>query len=269
MGGLLKSSLSGASYRLGRPVRLGRGTANEAFDAEQRRYWIKSVPASDEAAITALRYEAILLSRYERPGLIRLLDRGRSRDCFFLALEPVAGRPLAELLADGPLSFGRVRTIGVRLAELLGDLHDQGIICRALLPEAISIDHLDRPTLVDLSTAWDEISPPREDAHLVPAAYVAPEQLGGLGVDRRSDIYAFGVLLFDLLTGHPPFQSGNRGDLALKHLLMPPPDLRAQRPDVPEELAAIVTRCLEKPPHHRFPNAEALRSALSPAAVPG
>jgi hypothetical protein len=135
--------------------------------------------------------------------------------------EALEGRPL-------PLSF--VLTIATQLAHLLHYLHAQGIICRTLDPSAFYTDHLGRVTCVDLSMAWDEVSPPDSADLYGNTTYSSPEQISGSVVQRRSDIYSYGVLLFELLTGRPPFQGSNRGDLALQHLLTSPPDVRDIRP---------------------------------------
>ena len=258
----LQSTRSGRTYRLGRAFRIGGCLTHEAQDDEGSRCWVKQVPATDEAAIARLRYEAIVLAKLDHPGVVRLLDRGRNRSCFFLVLSPASGRTLLELLEGRPLALPFVLTIATQLAHLLHYLHARGIICRTLAPSAFYADHLGRVTCVDLSMAWDEVSPPDSAELYGNTTYSSPEQISGSVVQRRSDIYSYGVLLFELLTGRPPFQGGNRGDLALQHLLTSPPDVRDMRPDLPQDLAELVGRCLAKSPAQRFPSAASLLEAL-------
>jgi serine/threonine-protein kinase len=258
----LQSTRSGRTYRLGRAFRIGGCLAHEAQDDQGVRCWIKQVSATDEAAIARLRYEAIMLAKLDHPGVVRLLDRGRNRSCFFLVLSPVSGRTLSEALEGRPLPLSFVLTIATQLAHLLHYLHAQGIICRTLDPSAFYTDHLGRVTCVDLSMAWDEVSPPDSADLYGNTTYSSPEQISGSVVQRRSDIYSYGVLLFELLTGRPPFQGSNRGDLALQHLLTSPPDVRDIRPDLPQDLADLVDRCLAKSPVQRFPSAAALLEKL-------
>ncbi|MBC8162654.1 MAG: serine/threonine protein kinase [Roseiflexaceae bacterium] len=261
-GSLLHSTLSGATYRIGRQLQNGRVQLFEAQDATGARCWIRHVAANDEVAIARLRYEAIVLGKLRHERVIRLLDRGRTSGSFFLALQPATGYRLSQLIDAGPVEIDRVLAIGAQLAELLVYLHDRGAICRTLPPSNLFIDHLNRLVLVDLSAVWDEVSPARSGETITEAAYMSPEEAGGARAERRGDIYGAGLLIFALLTGRPPFEGQHRGDLALQHLLTTPPDLHRLRTDVPPQLAALVARCLSKQPAQRFASARALLDAL-------
>ena len=259
---ILLSTRSQTTYQIGGTFRVGTEQLYEAHDQHGQRYWIKYVAAQDEAAIARLRYEAIILGKLQHNGIIRLLDRGRNKHVFFLVLEPAHGRSLADITGSKPVPVHTTLNIAIQLTEILHYLHGQGIICRTLTPGSLYLDHLGRITLINLSDTWDEVSPPRTGDVIVNASYLSPEEAGGATAERRSDIYVYGILLFELLAGHPPFQSANRGDLALQHLLTPPPALEEIRPDIPPELATIVRRCLAKSPGQRFSNTIVLQEAL-------
>lgn len=258
---VLHSTRSGQRYRLEREFHIGSFLMHEAYDTNEQPRWVKQVPAESEVAIAWLRYEAIMLSKLKHQTLVKLLDRGRSRSCFFLVLEPAAGRPLLETIATGPAPLAVVTAVARQLVQLLGYFHSCQIVCRELPISAFYLNDTQQLTCVDLSAAWDELSPVRSDALLNPL-YLSPEEAGGGQAERRSDIYAVGVLLFELLVGRPPFQSTQRGDLALHHLLTSPPDVQTFRAEVPPALAEIVRTCLAKRPSQRFPSAEALAEAL-------
>lgn len=175
------------------PFRVGGRLTHEAQDDQGNRCWVKQVPADDDAAIARLRYEAIVLAKLDHPGVVRLLDRGRNRSCFFLVLSPAPGRALIELLEGRPLALSFALTVADQLATLLHYLHAQGIICRILTPSAIYADHLGRIAYVDLSMVWDEVSPPDSTEMYGDPKYSSPEQISGAVVQRRSDMYSYGA----------------------------------------------------------------------------
>ncbi|NJM05283.1 serine/threonine protein kinase [Candidatus Gracilibacteria bacterium] len=262
---LLFSSRSQQSYSLGGSFRVGTCTLIEAIDQRGQRVWIKQAPSDDEVAIARLRYEAIVLSKLTHASVIRLLDRGRTSQCFFLVLEPVPGRPLRQIIDSGPLALTLASSLTMHLADLVLYLHRQNIVCRALPPDICYADHLGRISVVDLGFAHDEMSLSFVDAMPVNGAYLVPEEASGQAVDRRSDLYAYGTLVFELFAGRPPFQGSNQGDLALQHLLTQPVQLASIRADVPPALSELVQRCLAKAPRQRFTDGEELLAALHQA----
>ena len=152
-GDILHSTLSGQHYRLGRALRFGALTLYEAQTDDGTRCWVKHVPADDSVAIARLRYEAIVRGKLAHPGLLRLLDRGRSRSHFFLAFEAAQGRPLVQLSDQISHDVDLALDIAIQIAALLEYLHSRGIVCRTLPPSALFFDHLGRVLLIDLSAA--------------------------------------------------------------------------------------------------------------------
>lgn len=259
---VLRSTLSGMTYQVGHPFRIGTRLAYEAQDTSGRKYWIKQVPSDDEAAVAQLRYEAMVLGKLDHPNVVRMVDRGRNHVCFFLVLEPVVGVALPQLVESEHLTVARVCTMAVDLAKVLVHLHKQGVLGCSLPPKCFYVDHLHQIQFVDLSAVWDQQSPLHIEHAPRDAVYLSPEEASGAMVDHRSDIYVFGVLLFELLTGRPPFQGTSRSDLALQHMLTQPPELRDIKLDIPPELAALVHKCLAKSPNQRPSNAAALLTVL-------
>jgi serine/threonine-protein kinase len=174
------------------------------------------------------------------------------------------------LLAEGALPPARALAIARQLLAGLVHAHAQGIIHRDIKPENIVLEEgpgpEDRVRLLDFGLAKLVDSQPNATAGMAlgTPSYMAPEQLSDGAVGERTDIYATGILLFEMLTGHKPFDSPEIGEVFRQHLYMPPPALRSMAPTAHHstELEAVVQRALAKSPAERFPTAEAMAAAL-------
>ena len=183
----------------------------------------------------------------------------------YLVEEFVPGRSLAELLRDrGSLAPATAADIGAATADALAAVHDAGLLHRDLKPGNLMLTPTGGVKLLDLGIAWaaDWTSLSGVGEILGTAAYVSPEQVSGGHLDARSDIYSLGVVLYEMLAGHPPF-SGTTLELLDHHARRPPRPLRSIRADVPPELARVVERCLAKEPERRPATARIAASELS------
>jgi serine/threonine-protein kinase len=230
-------------------------------------------------AVARFEREAQAAARIDHPNVCQVLDCGVGEDgAFFIAMELLDGTALDARIARGPLPLPEAVEIGVQLCDALGRAHELGIVHRDLKPENVMLmPRRDGPgvlaKIMDFGIA--KVAQEGDGKKLTQAGmifgtpqYMAPEQAAGSTVDARADLYALGVMLFEMAAGRCPFQSENVSSLLMKHLTEPPPPLEAVAPHLrfPEPFRAVVFRCLEKDPDRRFPSAPALGAALRACA---
>ncbi len=269
-----------AGYRI--EAKLGTGATGVVFRARR----------SDDAPPVALKVlhdnlgsisslrrrferEARVLEKLEHPNVVEITDFGISDDGHtFIAMELLEGRTLEERLDETPLPPAQAIDIVREAVRGLAFAHARNIVHRDLKPANVFLVGPDDASvkLLDFGLAKmlsdDEVA---EDGTLTrrgrivgTPAYMAPEQITGTGLDVRADVYAVGVLLYELLADRRPFVSERRSELLRAHLLKPPPPLIETRPElvVDAALEAIVMRCLSKAPEARYPDAGALLEAI-------
>ena len=231
---------------------------------------------------TAARFitEARAASRLNHPNSVGIIDFGKSPDGqLYMVMEFLRGRDLARVTyEDGPLAFARIVDVLRQTLAALDEAHSEDIIHRDLKPENIILEAArsggDFVKVVDFGLAKM-----REEAHKPGITspgivcgtpeYMSPEQARGDPLDPRSDLYAVGVILFQLLTGRLPFHGDSPTQVVLAHLTEAPPDPRAIAidRDIPPSLALITLRALAKDPSMRFQDANAFASALAGALL--
>lgn len=256
-------------YRLGRV--LGRGgmcIVYQAWDMRlERNVAVKRLePSLNQDPRTRARFdrEGRALAQLSHPNLVTLIDRGSTDTEEYLVFEYVEGRSLKELIREGPLSIADAGSIAGQVAEGLATAHLAGIIHRDVKPQNILIDRQGHAKVTDFGIAtgpdWTRVT--RAGSIIGSARYMSPEQIRSKPVDARSDIYSLGVVMYEMLSGHPPFDGANMPEIARQHLNSPPPPLLDVRPDVPPGLAKVVMRCLEKLPEDRFASMDEIVGAL-------
>ena len=222
--------------------------------------------------------EAESASRLAHPHIIAVTDFGRTADgLLFLAMEYLDGRSLSSLIREGPLPVARAVTIVRQMLAALNRAHAAGIVHRDLKPDNIML--IDREGQHDFVKILDfgiaKVTEPEPGREALTQAgvvfgtpeYLSPEQALGDKIDARADLYATGVILFEMLTGHRPFESEDKMRIISMHLSHPVPRLRAAYPhsDVPPALEDVVMQALEKDRAHRFASASAFLTALEEA----
>ncbi|MFI5496398.1 diguanylate cyclase [Actinoplanes sp. NPDC051859] len=251
---------------------LGHGAHTVVQTARRgnHRYAVKQLrDAADEtAALLTFQREAALLACVDHPGVVRARAAGLYEGRAALVTELIDGRPLAELLADGPLSQARTGRLGMELAGALSAAHRTGLVHRDIKPHNIIVPSAGPAVLIDFGLAARDNHTDAEHTAVGTFSYTAPEQTGMLKrpVDGRSDLYSLGVVLFECLIGKPPFTASSVGELLRLHTVAPAPDVHALRPEIDAEFAEIVARLLAKDPDDRYPDASAVLAALQRAA---
>jgi tetratricopeptide (TPR) repeat protein len=252
---------------------LGQGGMATVFKARDLRH-------GNLVAIKVLRPELVLALGGERftrevritaalqhPHILPLLDSGEAGTLPYYVMPFVDGASLAERLArEGPLPVAAAVQYVAEVADGLAYAHDKGLIHRDLKPANILLSQ-GHALLADFGVAR-VLDSGNTDAltdsglALGTAAYMSPEQAAGERVDRRADVYALGCVLFELLTGSPPFTGASQRQIMARHAVDPVPSIRTVRPEVPMALEAAIHRALAKTPGDRFPDASAFRAAI-------
>jgi tetratricopeptide (TPR) repeat protein len=201
------------------------------------------------------------------PGMVQVLAVGEVDQRPFMAMELVEGHSLDELISDKSLSVHDALVLMQTVAETAGALHEAGYVHRDIKPANILLDACGSPKLADfgLVKSLDEVTR-LTAAGLVcgTPAYMSPEQARGEGqaIDSRTDVWALGAVLYEVLTGAPPFHADNALRLMLRITKEAPRLPRQLNPKVPREVENIVLKCLEKNAERRYPNGRALAADL-------
>ncbi len=258
---------------------LGAGGMGEVWRARdtalERDVALKVLPerlSSDPDALERFQREARVVAALSHPSLVAIHGFGEEQGLHYAVLELLDGEPLSAFLARGPLPVRRALEWAVEIASGLGAAHESGVVHRDLKPDNLFVTRGGRVKVLDFGLARDVRLPaPRiTTPGLVvgTAAYMSPEQVQGIDVGVGSDIFSFGSVLFEMLTGQSPFARATAAETMTAVLRDEPPDLLALRPLLPPALARIVQRCLEKRPEERFRSAADLAFALAAVVDP-
>lgn len=259
-------------FRLDR--RLGGGAQAEVFAAHDlvldRSVAIKVLDrelALDPRASEAFVMEARYAARVHHRACLDVYDFGVDQGVIFMAMELLEGHSLGDAMAGRRMSVEKMLAIATEVAAALTAVHDVGLVHRDVKPTNILIDESGRVCLADfgVATSLDGAGSLETAAGAGTLKYMAPEQADPNVVDARSDVYALGIVMFEMLAGHAPFEATVAS--LVDRLLQPPPALPFEGL-VSANLAAIVRRCLEPDPDDRWPSMRALRDALLRAASP-
>ena len=252
---------------------LGEGAYAETYtarDARSGRVVVLKCPKpqllGDPAVLRRHRLERRVVESLDHPGVVRSLDDAAARSEPYMVLELVDGPNLRQITATagGALPVERALDYGRRLAGTVAYLHGQGVVHRDLKPENVLVAADGTLKLIDFENAARGRGRCRsafEDGVGTPD-YMSPERVRGTCRDPRSDVYALGVILYELLTGQVPFPGNDPAAVLQAHLEGERVPIRALRPDVPAGLEAVVHTALRRYPDHRYPSAGALLADL-------
>jgi serine/threonine-protein kinase len=225
-----------------------------------------------EEVVARFEREAIAAARIEHPNVAKATDFGRLEDgSFYLVMEFVSGLCLSSLLTTGSLEVERALSIAAQVAAAIGAAHEAGIVHRDLKPDNVMLLERDGDVplvkVLDFGIAKVQISEAGPSSQLTRMGavfgtpeYMAPEQAAGAAVDHRADLYALGVMLYEMLSGKPPFEDASIIELLSQQLTKPAPPL----PDsVPEDVRSLVMALLAKDASERIQTAHEVGSAIA------
>ena len=256
----------------------GMGAVYRARDARlDREVAIKVLAESlikDEAALARFEREAVSVARLSHPNILSIFEFGHDNGQAFVVMELVDGDTLRGRLSQGPIAARKATNYALQIAKGLGAAHARGIVHRDLKPENVMVTRDDLVKILDFGLA--KSAAPRGEGSQLPTqlaettpgtvlgtfGYMAPEQVRGLAVDHRADMFAFGAVLYEMLAGERAFRGETAADTMSAILTKEPPDLDLAKHSIPPGLDRIVRRCLEKTPELRFQSANDLAFAL-------
>ena len=262
------------NYRIIEP--LGEGGMGTVFRAEHvvlgRPYALKvlrsRVVEKDASAAQRFLREARAAARVRHPNIVDVFDFGHLADGRpYFVMELLEGESLTDRVARGALDPAEVVSIARQMAMALAAVHDRGVIHADVTPGnalVVSGDPI-HVKLVDFglaAIAGEGMAEEESDFVLGTPAYISPEQLRGLPATDRSDQYGLGCVLFELLTGAPPYMHEEIRQLCLMHVQAPIPVVESPHGPLPPKLADVITTCLQKSPQARFPGMRAMLAAL-------
>jgi serine/threonine-protein kinase len=241
----------------------GMATLYRATDLRDGRKVALKIPhaemASDPVLLERFKREQEIGQELDHPGIVKTFD-GEERSRLYMVIEWVDGRLLRALLNEKrKLPIDRAEIITLGICDALDYMHKHGVVHRDLKPENVMVDEWNRIKLIDFGIAM------KEDARRLTFAgpspllgtpdYISPEQVKGQRGDQRSDIYAVGAMLYEMVTGQPPFTGPNPLAVMNERLLNDPKPARQLNPEISPQLQEILFRALERDPRNRYATA--------------
>jgi len=251
----------------------GMGQVYQAYDHRlQRRVAIKQFQngsRTDAASRKRFLHEARAAASLSHPSIVQIHDILEDESGDWIVMERVEGPSVAELVAQGPLPVARAVRVALQVTEGLVEAHDHGILHRDLKSENVMLARGERAKILDFGLAkrlWpgdQTMTLSGEGRVLGTCRAMSPEQARSLELDARSDLFALGVLLYEMLTGQSPFHADNHTDTLTRVCHFRPPPVSDLRPDVPPELVGLVGRLLEKGRERRPESAQEVAEVLA------
>jgi serine/threonine-protein kinase len=220
---------------------------------------------ADPDFVERFKREARSVAQLQHPNIVTVIDRGEEDGRQYIVFEYIDGENLKELVArKGRLDTREALEIALEVARGLSFAHQHGLVHRDVKPQNVLLNGDGRAKVTDFGIArsLDVDGMTQTGTVLGTSNYIAPEQASGRRVGAHTDVYALGVVLYELLAGNVPFPGENFVAVAMKHVHEPPPNLLDLRRDIPLRVAAAVDRALEKDPEQRFPSMDAFAAEL-------
>ena len=251
---------------------IGEGGMAAVYKAYQpsmdRHVAVKVLPqklASDPTFTQRFENEARMLARLQHPHILPVYDAGQDEGYTYFVMPIVETGTLAQMLQGRPLPLDQACDFAAQVGEALDYAHSRGLVHRDVKPSNVLVDGLGNCLLTDFGIAKlvEAVSSLTAAGTVIGTpAYMSPEQGRGQTLDRRSDIYSLGIILYELVTGRVPFASETPVGIIFKHAAEPPPPPSLLNPSLPASLEAIITKALAKKPEDRYQTAAEMVSAI-------
>ena len=269
--------------------KLGKGGMGEVFLAEDlkhgRRVALKMLSEQftrDEKSLLRFRKEANAVLKLNHPNILTVFEIGEEGERFFIATEYIKGDTLRDRFGHGEMKIDEALGVGIQVARALEAAHDEGVVHRDVKPENVMLrrDRVGRDRLVKvLDFGLAKLTEKHASAHdpdavtmpihntepgtvMGTTGYMSPEQTRGLDVDERTDIFSLGVVLYEMIAGHPPFQGPTDSHIKVSILDQEPPPLTSPAQMVPHQLERIVRKALQKDREKRYQTVTDLKTDL-------
>ncbi len=219
-----------------------------------------------ESFVARFLAEAKALGRLDHPNIVRVYNVDKSEGTVYIAMEFIEGESLNEVMLKKRFSPEEIIELGITVAEALDYANQKGIVHRDVKPSNILVRSDGRLKITDFGIARIEDPEGHQQTQageiLGTPAYMSPEQVESKPVDGRSDLFSLGIILYELSTGKRPFKGENLASVFNAIIKERPSDIRETAPSIPEELSAVIMKCLEKSPDDRFRTGRELAEAL-------
>lgn len=254
---------------------LGRGAMGVVYRAHDPQIdrdialkILRQDTASSAEIIQRFLKEARAIGRLSHPNIVTVYDVGQDReDNIYIVEEFIKGQTLDRVMRENRLTLNQKVEIGIRLAEAVHYAHDKGIIHRDIKPPNVLLNSEGQVKIMDFGIAHmeDPAATQQTQAGMIlgTPSYIAPELLSGEKVDGRADLYAIGIILYELVTGCRPFQGATMTELFRAIIQDEPKPPSALNADLPESLSQVILKCLHKKPGARFQTGDILARALA------
>lgn len=249
----------------------GMADIYRAYDLTTGKEVVLKIPnrmmIGDPAQYERFQRELAVMNELHHPSIQTGLGSGQYNRTPYLVTEFVDGKSMRDVVSEqAPMPADQAITLTRKIADGMAYCHEHDVVHRDLKPENILVTSDGQPVIIDFGLALTKEARRVTYANLTPSAgtpdYMAPEQIEGQRGDKRTDIYAIGTMLYELLSGHVPFTGDNYQVVMQQHLQAAIPRLDQEKPDVSPQLAAVVTRCLQRNPDDRYPDIRAMINDL-------
>ncbi len=255
----------------------GMGKVYKAFDKElSRTVALKTLQPElvrDPLLIERFKQELLLASKISHRNILRIHDLGEDEGVKYIIMAFIEGKDLHQLMEEErPFSLERSLKIAKQLCEALDAAHSEGVVHRDFKPQNVLVGRDDHAYVSDFGLATSletaKMGMTRTGALVGTPRYMSPEQVEGKPVDSRADLYAFGLVFYEMVSGDVPFSGGSTWQLMYQRVQETPKDVKLANPALPEYVARIIMHCLEKDAAHRYQSAKEILTDLEAARGP-